>query len=100
MLSEVCARLAATTAVSAISEPEEIDAGGDDHLGDAHRDDADDRHLQHDQQQAVRIQQERLIAQVPAEDFEDQRDADHHDEDAGILRHFAAQPGEQRSLVR
>ncbi len=37
--------------------------------GDADGDDADNRHLQHNQHQPVGIEQERLVANIPAGDF-------------------------------
>ncbi|MNN60350.1 hypothetical protein D3C81_1755230 [compost metagenome] len=77
-----------------------IDAGGDNDLGHPHRNDADNRHLQHNQQQAVRVHQEGLVADVPAKNFKHQRDADHHDKDAGVFRHFATQASEQRRFTR
>ncbi len=56
----------------------QIDAAGDDHLRDADGDDADDGNLQDHDRQALRVHQEALADEDPAEDFIDQRDADQH----------------------
>ncbi|SAR71736.1 Uncharacterised protein [Klebsiella pneumoniae] len=73
----------------------EVNPGGDDHLGDADGDDADNRHLQHNQHQPVGIEQERLVANIPAGDFKGQGNHQHHHKDAGIFRHFMPQISEE-----
>ncbi len=63
--------------------------------GDADGDDADNRHLQHNQHQPVGIEQERLVANIPAGDFKGQGNHQHHHKDAGIFRHFMPQISEE-----
>ncbi len=62
----------------------QVDTGGDDDLGHADRQQTDDRHLQDHQHQALRVHQEALVPHDPAEHFEDQADADQHQEDTQL----------------
>ena len=55
-----------------------IDAAGNDHLCHANGDNADDRDLQDDDAQTLRVHQEALTGEDPAEYLEDQRNADQH----------------------
>src|SRR6185312_11875442 len=64
----------------------QIDAAGDDYLCDADGDDADDRHLEDDDPQALRIHEEALPDEDPAEHFEDEGEADEDAEDADFGR--------------
>ncbi len=71
----------------------QVDTGGDDHLGHADGQQADDRHLQDHQHQALGVHQETLVAHDPAEHFEHQADADQHQEDTQFRRQSPACPG-------
>ena len=64
----------------------QVDAAGDDDLGDADGDDADDRHLQDHDRQALGVEDEALVLDVPAQDLEDDHDADEADERIEFVR--------------
>ena len=64
----------------------EIDAAGDDHLGDADGDDADHAHLQDHDAEPLGVEEEALPLQDPAQHLEDQRDRDQPEEDIELRR--------------
>ena len=85
MFSGVCAKLAATIAeIARYRAGGEIDAASNDHLRHGDSKQANDRNLKNNDEQALRIEEERVTLKDPASNFEERRDADQNEQDSQL----------------